>query len=279
MSDVKDEIDYEFVGKDLETAQTNMYWQALPYYGNSANITNITDTFTDWHTYTVDWQSDQIIWSVDGVTHRTKTRASTWNDTSQLYNYPQTPSRIQISLWPGGAASQAEGTIEWAGGAINWSGPDIQQYGYYFMQVANCTVKCYDPPAGTPTDGSGNVSYIFNTNQNQFLNNSVIRISLMYETNEVSDKGTSLKSQLGSGTNTTAAPANGASVTAQPDPNAGNFGGGSADGSRGSSSSSPSSNNGTSFVQGNGSTSGVARLVATWSGVAAMVIAGVFALL
>lgn len=30
LSDVKDEIDYEFVGTELTTAQTNYYWQAVP---------------------------------------------------------------------------------------------------------------------------------------------------------------------------------------------------------------------------------------------------------
>lgn len=29
-SDVKDEIDYEYVGVDLETAQTNFYFQGIP---------------------------------------------------------------------------------------------------------------------------------------------------------------------------------------------------------------------------------------------------------
>src|SRR5271167_1945279 len=133
LSDVKDEIDYEFVGSDLETGQTNIYWQALPYYGNTGNITNLTDTFDDWHTYTVDWQPDQIVWSVDGVARRTKTRASTWNSTSGLYNYPQTPARVQLSIWPGGASGQAQGTIDWAGGPIDWSNSDIQQAGYYYM--------------------------------------------------------------------------------------------------------------------------------------------------
>lgn len=30
LSDVKDEIDYEFVGVELDTAQTNYYYQAIP---------------------------------------------------------------------------------------------------------------------------------------------------------------------------------------------------------------------------------------------------------
>lgn len=178
LSDVKDEIDYEFVGKDLETAQTNIYWQALPYYGNSANISNLTDTFEDWHTYTVDWQPDQIVWSVDGVVGRTKTRASTWNATSGLYNYPQTPARIQLSIWPGGASNQAQGTIAWAGGPIDWSSPDIQSAGYYYMQVSSVSVECYDPPSGTPKQGNGSVSYTYDTSTKTFLNNTVIRMFL-----------------------------------------------------------------------------------------------------
>ena len=176
LSDVKDEIDYEFVGKDLTTAQTNIYWQALPYYGNSGNISNLTDTFDDWHTYTIDWQPDQIIWSVDGVVGRTKTRASTWNSTSGLYNYPQTPSRVQISLWAGGASNQPQGTIDWAGGPINWASPDIQQSGYYYMQVQSVSVECYSAPDGTRKQGNGSVSYIYDDKTTTFLNNSVIRM-------------------------------------------------------------------------------------------------------
>jgi len=179
MSDVKDEIDFEFVGKDLATGQTNIYWEALPYYGNSGNITDITDTFENWHTYTVDWQPDQMTWAVDGVVKRTKTRASTWNATSGLYNYPQTPSRIQLSVWPGGASSQAPGTIAWAGGAINWSSTDIQQSGYYYAQVQQIVVQCSPPPAGTPKDGAGTVSYVYSNTTTTFVNNSVIRIPLI----------------------------------------------------------------------------------------------------
>jgi beta-glucanase (GH16 family) len=281
LSDVKDEIDYEFVGKDLYTAQTNIYWEALPYYGNSGNISNITDTYDDWHTYTVDWSPDQIQWSVDGVVGRTKTRASTWNSTSGLYNYPQTPARVQLSVWPGGASSQAPGTIAWAGGPIDWSSPDIQQSGYYYMQVSKVEIDCYNPPSGAA--GSGSVSYIYNSDTTSFLNTSV----------ELSDKGTTLKSQLGTGTNTTAAPSGTASATAVSNPNVGNAGGGSADGNRGGSGGSGSSgsasttgDSGTSFSQGGGSSSseasnfrGYSRIVASWSAVMGLVVGGIFVLL
>jgi beta-glucanase (GH16 family) len=177
MSDVKDEIDYEFVGVDLTTVQTNLYWQALPYYGNSANITGLSDTFADWHMYTIDWQPDQITWSVDGSVRRTKTRASTWNATSGLYNYPQTPQRVQLAIWPGGAANQAPGTIDWAGGPINWSSSDIQQHGYDYMEIANVTIVCAGTPSWAAKQGSAGVSYVWDTTTTNFLNNSVIRTS------------------------------------------------------------------------------------------------------
>jgi len=174
LSDVKDEIDYEFVGSDLSTAQTNIFWQALPYYSNGGNIGNLSNTFTDWHTYTIDWTPDQIQWSVDGAVGRTKTRASTWNSTSNLYNYPQTPSRVELSIWPGGASSEAPGTIAWAGGPINWDSPDIKSAGYYYMQIQSCSFECYNPPDGARKEGNGSVSYIYDSSTTSFLNDSVI---------------------------------------------------------------------------------------------------------
>jgi len=277
---------------DLNTAQTNLYWQALPYYGNSANITNITDTFDDWHTYSVNWQPDQITWAVDGVVGRTKTRASTWNSTSGLYNYPQTPSRVQLSIWPGGASDQAPGTIAWAGGAINWSSQDIQSNGYYYMQVQSVSVTCASPLSGTAEQGNGSVSYVYDTSTTQFLNNSVIRMSPAGETRVnqiVSDKGTTLLSQLGSGTNTTAAPPGGASASSAPGSSGPQVnGGGSAEGNRGGGSNAPaapgSTSTGTSFSQGGGTSQastfrGVSQVVAVWSAVVGVIVGGMFTLL
>jgi beta-glucanase (GH16 family) len=297
LGDVKDEIDYEFVGADLDTAQTNIYWEALPYYGNTGNISNITDTYANFHTYTIDWQQDQIEWSVDGVVKRTKTRASTWNSTSQLYNYPQTPCRVQLSIWPGGASNQAQGTIDWAGGAINWNSQDIQQAGYYYMQVQEVDVQCYPPPQGAQTQGNGSVSYVYDDKTTSFLNNSIIRtIPFSAKLIAVSDKGTSLLSQLGSGTNTTAALPSGASSSANPNPSGNQpAGGGSAEGNRGSGSGSGNGDGGnspgsagtgstTGFSQGGGTSQastfrGLSQIVAVWSAVVGLAVGGMFALL
>jgi len=159
LSDVKDEIDYEFVGVDLETAQTNFYFQGIPNYMNSANIT-LSDTFNNYHTYEVDWTPDTITWKVDGQVGRVKNREDTWNATSNRWDYPQTPARVQLSLWPGGLASNAKGTIDWAGGLVDWNSPDIQNNGYYYAAFESVTISCYN---GTSAPGTNNgVSYTYN---------------------------------------------------------------------------------------------------------------------
>jgi hypothetical protein len=103
----------------------------------------------------------------------------------------------------------------------------------------------------------------------------------------VSDKGTELASELGSGTNTTVAPPPGTTVVnsgaGQPQID----GGGSAEGDRGSGSdsngSSSSASTGTSFNQGGESQAssfrGFSRVVAGWSIVLGVVVGGMFTLL
>lgn len=90
---------------------------------------------------------------------RTLKKSDTYNHTSKQYSYPQTPARVELSLWPGGSPSEAKGTIEWAGGEIDWDSDDIKKYGYDYATFANVTIECYDPPNGTKKNGSE--AYIF----------------------------------------------------------------------------------------------------------------------
>ncbi|CAI7669726.1 unnamed protein product [Penicillium pancosmium] len=158
MSDVKDEIDFEWVGSDLENVQTNFYFQGITNYTNGDTLPTSDNTYSSWHHYEIDWTPQAIKWSVDGTVKRTLTKKSTWNATANRYEYPQTPSRMQLSLWPAGRASNAQGTIDWAGGQIDWNAADIRDHGYYSASFANITMKCYDPPAGS---GDGHRSYAY----------------------------------------------------------------------------------------------------------------------
>lgn len=158
MSGSKDEIDYEFVGSELETAQTNFYWEGVLNYTNSANI-SVSDTETNFHTYEVDWTEDRIQWLVDGKVGRTLNKADTYNATTKEYQYPQTPSIIQLSIWPGGSSLNPQGTINWAGGPINWDMPEFKDPGYLYVNLKEIDVTCYSAPSDAIV--SGNNSYVF----------------------------------------------------------------------------------------------------------------------
>lgn len=66
---------------------------------------------------------------------------------------------MQLSLWPGGADTNAQGTIDWAGGPIDWNSEDIQQDGYYYASVGEVTIECYD--AKTAPGTNNGVSYTY----------------------------------------------------------------------------------------------------------------------
>ena len=122
-----------------------------------------SDTFSSYHTYTVDWQPDQLTWSVDGNVMRTLKKSDTFNKTDNQYHYPQTPARVQLSLWPAGLSKNGQGTVDWAGGLINWNAQDPSKNGYYYSMYSNVSVECYQAPQGA--SASGNTSYVFTDNK------------------------------------------------------------------------------------------------------------------
>jgi hypothetical protein len=156
---------------------------------NGGNIT-LSDTFNNFHTYEIDWTPDKITWSVDGQVGRTKNRADTWNATTNTWNYPQTPARVQFSLWPGGLPSNGQGTIDWAGGVIDFSSnaPDIKAQGYYYATLSEVTMECYQPN-GTNLGSNSGKSFVYSN------------VAGTNDTVQNTDKPTVLKSLLGTGTN------------------------------------------------------------------------------
>lgn len=135
-----------------------------------------TDTAQAFHTYTVNfylpssriqliwqlnWQPDYLQWMIDGRVVRTLNRVDTLNPTTGQYEYPTTPSRIQLSIWPGGIPSSAQGTIDWAGGLIQYNEPEYVQNGYYWNTIKAITIKC--APASNVTAGTRGWAYMGNT--------------------------------------------------------------------------------------------------------------------
>jgi len=181
---------------------------------------------------------------------RTKKKSDTWNATGNRYDYPQTPSRIMLSLWPAGLPSNAKGTIDWAGGIIDWNSQYMKN-GYYYAMFSDVNVQCYDPPSGASISGKKSYIYTDTIGTNQSI--------------KITDDVTVLKSLYASGDNPNNDPygssntKSGSLPSSTPESIPGVSGGvgarGDTPGSGSDSSSSSSSSSGSgSFSQGGGST-------------------------
>ena len=210
---------------------------------NAANLSS-SNTETTAHTYTLDWTPDQLTWAVDGNVLRTKKKSDTWNATGNRFDYPQTPSRIMLSLWPAGLPSNAAGTVDWAGGIINWNSPYMKN-GYYYAMFSDVNVQCYDPPAGANIVGKKSYIYTDTAGTNQSI--------------QITDDSVILKSLYASGDNPNNDPygssntKSGSAPSATPESIPGVSGGVGARGDTSGSSSDSSGSGSSGFSQGTGS--------------------------
>lgn len=156
MSDDEDEIDWEFSGNnfgDITSSgkgQTNYFGKGITGDYDRATVFNVANPQHEFHTYTLDWTSTQLTWSIDGIVIRTLLEANSDDSTHQ---YPQTPSRLQLGLWDGGDASESSGTIKWAGGLTNLT--ELEEHPVT-MYVKSVSITNYNPAYGyNYTDKSG----------------------------------------------------------------------------------------------------------------------------
>ncbi|KAJ2596027.1 putative glycosidase CRH2 [Coemansia sp. RSA 1804] len=151
---IGDEIDFEFVGADKLTVQSNYYWHDQLDYTKMVKSPQVSDTTTNYHTYKIDWTPDKIVWYIDGNAFRTVNRADTWDSSVNAFKYPDSESYVSYSIWDGG--SGAQGTSEWAGGAIQWG------QGPFIAGVKSIDIDCYYkgndttyvPPGGSSSSSS-----------------------------------------------------------------------------------------------------------------------------
>ncbi|KAF4586682.1 hypothetical protein EYR40_010697 [Pleurotus pulmonarius] len=160
MSGIKDEVDWEFPGATVTEGQSNFFWQGVIPDGHNNGETHkgISDTFANYHDYTIDWQPDALTFGIDGKTVRT-IRASDTTD-GGVIKYPTTPARVQLSIWPAGIEGSPPGTVEWAGGMINWDDPDYKAAGQFYTLVKSISIKCADPTKA----GKNITSYVYGGN-------------------------------------------------------------------------------------------------------------------
>lgn len=217
---------------------------------NEVNATIDSDSFENFHTYEIDWTPDAVTWYLDGKSVRVLNKDQTYNATTKQYMFPQTPSRLELSLWPGGLASNAKGTIDWAGGEIDWNSQDMQNPGYYYAIFSNVSITCYDPPSGANVAGSN--SYVYT---NSALTNNTVEI-VNNSTVLTNFADTGLNMTAGASTSTASAATSSSTVA---DSIPGQSGGDAAHGAGDSSSSSTTASSSTAtststgFNQGSGS--------------------------
>ncbi|GAA6051512.1 hypothetical protein JCM3770_000390 [Rhodotorula araucariae] len=139
MSGVKDEIDFEWTTNNTNEVQSNWYWEGdVDNYshGKSHTAQNRAAQFI---TYGIQWTPTQLDWLVDGKSVRTVRKSDDKNG-----RYPQTPSRVQFSVWPAGIEGTSDGTVKWAGGMIDWSSPLYTATNSFQAEVAWVSIDCYD---------------------------------------------------------------------------------------------------------------------------------------
>jgi beta-glucanase (GH16 family) len=124
MSDCLDEIDWEWLGGDDNQVQSNYFRKGQTVTGyNRGAFHSAPGNHDGFHTYSIDWTAEQIVWSIDGTTVRVLEASAAENG-----DYPQTPMQIKIGSWAGGDSSNPQGTIDWAGGLTDYSAGPFTMY-------------------------------------------------------------------------------------------------------------------------------------------------------
>jgi hypothetical protein len=116
-SDDLDEIDWEWMGGNQTSGETNYFGKGNQTDFTRATYYPINAPMTEYHNYTLDWSPALIQWILDGNVIRTLKYA----DANGGATFPQTPMTVRLGIWAGGDASQPKGTIEWAGGLTDYS--------------------------------------------------------------------------------------------------------------------------------------------------------------
>ncbi|KAF1349585.1 concanavalin A-like lectin/glucanase domain-containing protein, partial [Delphinella strobiligena] len=164
-SDDLDEIDWEWIGGNNTVAETNYFGKGNTTLYNRATYETVSTPNDDFHTYTVDWTEESIVWGIDGVNVRTLAYA----DADYGYDFPQTPLRIKLGSWCGGCTGEGEGTIEWSQGKANFDNTP------YLMYVKSVAITNYNPAKSyTWSDKTGAYDSIKASNDSSVSTNIVV---------------------------------------------------------------------------------------------------------
>ncbi|CAD0045919.1 unnamed protein product [Aureobasidium pullulans] len=139
MSDDADEIDWEWSGNNFR----------------DSSFFSVASPQTQFHTYTIDWTSTALTWSVDGTIVRTLLAANT---DSGSHQYPQTPAKFQLGIWAGGDPGNAWGNVKITNYnpayAYNWTDSSGSSKSIKVVQkpvVSSSSITTTSPPTSSST--------------------------------------------------------------------------------------------------------------------------------
>ncbi|OKL63898.1 hypothetical protein UA08_00842 [Talaromyces atroroseus] len=198
LSDDLDEIDWEGIGTFNYEIETNYFGKDNTTSYNRATYPNVTTPCDEFHTYSIDWTPARLEWYVDGVLQRTLEYDSAVYGT----NYPQTPMVLKLGIWAGGASSEGEGTIEWAGGETDFSDAPFTMY----VESVNIT-NYYPAEYYTYGDKTGDYTSII-------LSNSTTSSNKTIETTSTSSNGSTTSTSKSNSSSTSASSSSKSTVAA-----------------------------------------------------------------
>ncbi|KAF2139677.1 glycoside hydrolase family 16 protein [Aplosporella prunicola CBS 121167] len=133
-SDDLDEIDWEWLGGNNTSVETNYFGKGNTTTYDRATYVAVDTPVDTWHTYGINWTKEAVVWSIDGEDIRTLK----YEDAVDGKNFPQTPCRLNLGSWAGGA-SDNKWTVEWAGGKTNF------EEGPFKMYVQSVKIQNFNP--------------------------------------------------------------------------------------------------------------------------------------
>ena len=138
--DPHDEIDIEFLGKDLRYLHANYFTDGRSY--GSHYIPLGFDASREVHLYAFEWEPDEIRWYVDGQLKHTARHSD--------HPIPQSPGRIMIQLWTGSRLQH-----DWHGPPTFANGTRASFYCLSYRQTGDLAPQCsdtFDPEAANAPD-------------------------------------------------------------------------------------------------------------------------------
>lgn len=130
-SDTLDEIDWEWLGAANDEVQSNYFGQGQTTSYDRAAVHAADDSQNDFHTYTIDWTNERIVWQINGETVRVLEEGDAHGQ------FPQSPCQFKLGAWSGGDPGNPEGTIGWS------RGPTDYTQGPFTMVVQSASVIDY----------------------------------------------------------------------------------------------------------------------------------------